>query len=103
VYPTVAAFRDATGEPGWVAASTLGHTVRLQPRTRGVLRHEAFHVLLGERAHPRLPTWFREGLAVWLSGETPRREYAPHRDRVAALVRRHSEKTVLSWVERGVP
>src|SRR6516164_7607315 len=31
VYATVAAFRDATGDPGWVAASTRGHTIRLQP------------------------------------------------------------------------
>ena len=31
VYATVAAFRDATGEPGWVAASTRGRVVRLQP------------------------------------------------------------------------
>jgi len=31
VYATVAAFRDATGEPGWVAASTRGCTIHMQP------------------------------------------------------------------------
>ena len=36
IYPTVATFRDATGEPGYVAASTIGRTVRMQPV--GILR-----------------------------------------------------------------
>src|SRR5262249_43019450 len=31
VYPTIDAFRDATGEPGWVAASTRGNVIQLQP------------------------------------------------------------------------
>jgi stage II sporulation protein D len=31
VFPTVAMFRDTTGEPGWVAASTRHQRIRLQP------------------------------------------------------------------------
>jgi stage II sporulation protein D len=31
VYATVAEFRNSTGEPGWVAASTRGRTVQMQP------------------------------------------------------------------------
>jgi stage II sporulation protein D len=75
VYPTVAAFRDATGEPGWVAASTRGRTVRLQPtdvlRDAGTLestlRHELLHILVESHAKPGTPLWFREGLVLYLA------------------------------------
>jgi stage II sporulation protein D len=75
VYPTVAAFRDATGEPGWVAASTRGRTIRLQPvdvlRDAGTLestlRHELLHILIESHAKPGTPLWFREGLVLYLS------------------------------------
>jgi stage II sporulation protein D len=75
VYPTVAIYRDATGEPGWVAASTLGSTVRLQPisvlrRTHSLestLRHEFLHLVIESQAHPGTPLWLREGLAIYLS------------------------------------
>jgi stage II sporulation protein D (peptidoglycan lytic transglycosylase) len=75
VYATVAAFRDATGEPGWVAASTQGRTIRLQPtdvlRDAGTLdntlRHELLHVLIESHAKPGTPLWFREGLALFLA------------------------------------
>lgn len=75
VYPTVAAFRDSTGEPGWVAASTRGHLVRLQPgsmlRAHGILeqtlRHEFAHLLIEERVSRKSPLWLREGLALYLA------------------------------------
>ena len=75
VYPTVAAFRDATGEPGWVAASTRGHTVRLQPtdvlRNAGTLestlRHELLHILVESHAKSGTPRWYREGLVLYLA------------------------------------
>ena len=78
VYPTIAIYRDATGEPGWVAASTLGSTVRLQPigtlqRTHSLdstLRHELVHMLIESYAKSDTPLWFREGLAIYL-GENP--------------------------------
>ena len=82
VYPTVAAFRDATGEPGWVAASTRGRTIRLQPtdvlRDAGTLestlRHELLHMLVESHAKPGTPLWFREGLVLYLSqsGDPPK-------------------------------
>lgn len=79
LYPTVAAFRNATGQPGWVAASTRGRVIRLQPpqvlRAAGTLeatlRHEFLHQLLESRAHPALPLWFREGLVLYLSESHP--------------------------------
>lgn len=75
IYPSVAVFRDATGKPGWVAASTSGRVIRMQPvatlRSAGqleeTLRHELLHLLLESHAHPSLPLWFREGLVLVLS------------------------------------
>ncbi|HMD30400.1 MAG TPA: SpoIID/LytB domain-containing protein, partial [Candidatus Acidoferrales bacterium] len=77
VYPTVSVYRNATGQPGSVAASTRGHTIRLEPaevlNAAGVLdstlRHEFLHLLIEGRARPGLPLWFREGLALYLNGE----------------------------------
>ena len=74
VYATVRAFRDATGEPGWVAASTRGGTIRLQPADvlqetgtlETTLRHELLHMLIEGHAKPGTPLWFREGLVLYL-------------------------------------
>jgi stage II sporulation protein D len=76
-YPTVAMFRDATGEPGWIAASTRNEHIRMQPptvlaeQTERVLRHEFLHVLIEGNAKPGTPLWFREGLVVYLGGDPP--------------------------------
>lgn len=75
VYPTMAVYRDATGEPGWVAASTLGSVIRLQPistleRTHSLdstLRHEFLHLVIESEARSQTPLWLREGLAIYLS------------------------------------
>jgi stage II sporulation protein D len=75
IYPTVAAFRNSTGEPGWVAASTRGHTIQMQPsdvlREAGTLestiRHELLHILIDSYALPGTPLWFREGLVLYLT------------------------------------
>jgi len=75
VYPTVAMFRDASGEPGWVAASTRKECIRLQPpsllhdRLESVLRHEFLHLLVEDNAKRDTPLWFREGLVVYLGGD----------------------------------
>jgi stage II sporulation protein D len=107
VYPDVETFRNATAEPGSVAAYTEGRTIHLQPpailRRRGVfertLYHELLHVAIEEQTLPELPLWFREGLAGFLSG-------GGHGDAtraVAALIRRYGEDTVLSWLRLGLP
>lgn len=75
VYPDLDAFRNATGEPGWVAAHATGSTIDLQPvsvlnRTGGVkpiLDHEMLHIVIETHAAPGLPVWFREGLVEYLS------------------------------------
>jgi len=75
VYPSISIYRNATGEPGWVAASTLGSTVRLQPisilrRTNSLdstLRHEFLHMVIEANSAPNAPIWLREGLAIYLA------------------------------------
>lgn len=114
IYPTVAAFRDATGQPGWVAATTAGRTIRLQPLEREVLRetllHEFMHLVLEAHSHPSAPDWLREGLALHLA--SPTRFKAPvsrgrfheqARSRVEALIRRHGLAAVLGWLRNGLP
>jgi len=75
IYPTVAMFRDATGEPGWVAATTRGRTMQTQPADvlkragtlESTLRHELLHMLIEANAKPGTPVWYREGLVLYLS------------------------------------
>jgi stage II sporulation protein D len=75
VYPTLDVYRDTTGQPGWVAASTRGKTIRMQPLAElqkrsiveSTLRHEIFHVLVEAKAKAATPLWFREGIVLFLS------------------------------------
>ena len=75
VYATLDSYRDTTGQPGWVAASTRGRTIRLQPlaelKKRSIvestLRHEIFHVLVEAKAKAATPLWFREGIVLFFS------------------------------------
>jgi stage II sporulation protein D len=93
VYPTVAAFRDATGEPGWVAASTRGRTIRLQPTDvlrdastlDSTLRHELLHILVESHARAGTPLWFREGLVLYLAQPNDLMPSGATFDNVAAL------------------
>ncbi|HTT60817.1 MAG TPA: SpoIID/LytB domain-containing protein [Bryobacteraceae bacterium] len=124
IYPDLDSFRNATGEPGWVAAFTEGRRIQLQPafvlRSRGVLdetvRHELFHVAVESRAAPGSPVWFREGIVEYLSGSraggdtgtspaeaSARRAHADAARAVAGLVKHYGEAAVLGWVERGLP
>ncbi len=75
VYATVAEFRNSSGEPGWIAASTRGRTIQMQPsdvlRDAGTLdetiHHELLHMLIESYARPGTPQWFREGLVLYLT------------------------------------
>jgi stage II sporulation protein D len=132
-YPDVDTFRNATGEPGWVAARTEGRRIQLQPasvlRGRGALEetltHELLHVLVESEAAAGLPVWFREGLVEVLAGRArpagtmripsdaelrqtgdqamARRAYADAAGAAAELVKRYGETAVLGWVKRGLP
>jgi len=130
VYPDVETFRNATGEPGWVAAHTSGRRVELQPagvlRGKGVLestlRHELLHVVVEGQAKAGLPVWFREGVVGYLERRhgggadlsegdlrqtedeaRARRAYAAAAQRVTELVHRNGAATVLEWVRTGMP
>ncbi len=132
VYPDVEAFRNATGEPGWVAARTSGSNIDLQPAAvldargalRNTIRHELLHVFIESEAAAGLPLWFREGLVEWLNVPTldqtitvrsdedlrqrenrarAERAYHDAKRRVAALVMRYGEDVVLGWVKGGLP
>jgi stage II sporulation protein D len=132
VYPDVETFRNATGEPGWVAARTSELVIDLQPvavlESRGILgstlRHELLHAAVERQAAPDLPVWFREGLVEYLDWEKsgPSGAAVADRDleqrqdraraqagyraadaRVAALVERYGETAVLDWLRRGLP
>ena len=131
VYPDVETFRNATGEPGWVAARTSGRRIHLQPaavlRARGALdstiHHEVLHVFVETQAAPGIPVWFREGLVGYLehpvkagASDAPesdlrqtedaaraRRAYTAAAQKVAALVERHGAPAVLAWLKSGLP
>jgi stage II sporulation protein D (peptidoglycan lytic transglycosylase) len=93
IYPTVAVFRNSTGAPGWIAASTRGRTIQLQPsdllRQAGTLEstihHELLHMLIESYAHPGTPLWFREGLVLYLAETNPQTGSGNHFEDTAAL------------------
>src|ERR1039457_4332426 len=131
VYPDVETFRNATGEPGWVAARTSGRRIHLQPaavlRARGALdstiHHELLHVFVETQAAPGIPVWFREGLVGYLehpvkagASNAPesdlrqtedaaraRRAYMAAAQKVEALRQRHGAPEVLAWLKSGLP
>ena len=79
VYPDMDAYRNGTGEPGWVAAHTAGMRIETQPlatlQQHGgfarVMRHEVLHSMVENAARPTVPLWYREGLVEYLAGELP--------------------------------
>jgi hypothetical protein len=121
VYPGVVVFRDATGEPGWVVASTVGRTVRIRREGVSALMHEFLHMLVEERARRPLPDWFREGLVLYLENPSAvgeagagsvrnpgseaemRAAYREARRRVAGLVERFGRAAVVAWLDSGLP
>ena len=138
VYATVSAFRNSTGEPGWVAASTRGRTIHVQPpdvlqqvgTLESTLRHELLHMLIESYVRPGTPLWFREGLVLYLgeprapvpergssedltrveqslrsatTEQELRQAYAKARARVSQLAQQYGAKTLLLWVENGLP
>jgi stage II sporulation protein D len=107
VYPTLSVFRNATGEPGWVAASTKGRAIRMQPAAanRATMRHEIYHVAIESNAKVTLPLWFREGLALSLAGGAQSTDagYAAARTRVDACIQHYGKAAVVGWLSTGLP
>lgn len=131
IYPDLDSFRNATGEPGWVAAHTENRRIDLQPaellRSRGALdstlRHELLHVLVEAHAARGLPLWFREGLIGYLedsaagsarppadadlrqtaAADRARQAYRDAAGAVADLAHRYGEATLFGWLKTGLP
>jgi stage II sporulation protein D len=98
VFPTLDAFRNTTGQPGWIAAYTRGHVISLQPlavlKGKGVLestvRHELVHLLVESHARAGTPIWFREGLALYLSDPEKKSEpIVMPEGEIEAVLQRH--------------
>ncbi len=76
-HETTGDFTGATGKPAWVAATTHGRRIELQPlatlKRRGILtqmlRHEYAHAVIAQLSHGRAPRWLAEGLAAHVAGE----------------------------------
>ncbi|MGH9794902.1 MAG: SpoIID/LytB domain-containing protein [Candidatus Acidiferrales bacterium] len=104
VYPSVEVYRDATGQPGWMAASTRGRLVRMQPvealRRQGALeetlRHEMMHVVVENHARRGLPLWFREGLVLLLSNGSRKDEELVDVDEVERMLRAPRDRAELN-------
>ncbi len=88
LYPTLDAYRDSTGQPGWIAAFTRGRQISLQPMAvlkkksilDSTLRHEFTHLLIEARARAGTALWFREGLALYFADPQHHSEPAPMSD-----------------------
>lgn len=131
-YPGLDVYRDATGEPGFVAAATRGRVIHIQSAARlisenrleSVLTHEMLHLLIAGSAP--LPRWFHEGLVLELERPNtvppaplasstemnllrPRNEkhlraaYSNAQAAVAALINKHGRAAVVSWISSGLP
>jgi stage II sporulation protein D len=91
IHETTGDFVGATGQPAWVAASTEGRRIELQPldvlRRRGVLattlRHEFVHAALEALGRGRAPRWLVEGLAVYAAGEGPQLARSAPRQKIS--------------------
>jgi hypothetical protein len=74
---TAEEFIQSTGQPGWMAASSDGQAIALQPldllaRQRifsQTLRHELTHLVVHRLRAPGVPRWFEEGLVLYTTGE----------------------------------
>jgi stage II sporulation protein D len=99
VFPSVDTFRNATGQPGSVLASTRGAVIRTQPTIdAATIQHEIWHAVIESRVPRETPAWFREGLALAMSRINPGSpERADALDRVRRLINQYGEKEVLAW------
>ena len=83
--PSTELFRQTTGEPGWLLASTRGANIFLQPALvlqrhgalREILLHEFLHVLVEQESSTKTPLWLREGLVEFLADGSMRHENLP--------------------------
>ena len=88
-WDAVGEFIRATGQPGWMAASSDGQTIAVQPlellaRKRilnQTLKHELTHLVVHRLRAKGVPRWFEEGLVLYMTGEESKRRPSPSRPR----------------------
>lgn len=76
-WATVQEFIRSTGEPGWMAGSSDGQSIALQPlellARKGILqqtlRHELTHLVVHKLRSNGVPRWFEEGCVLYFTGE----------------------------------
>lgn len=135
-YKTTADFIRATGQPGWVSGTNNGREIDLQPLrvldSRGILRstlhHEFLHLVIYPLRAPEVPSWYEEGMILYLTGERiggrpsrirvspgnydstiskaradAERSYAEARERVADLARRRGEDALWQVLQHPTP
>jgi hypothetical protein len=101
-WATTEEFLRATGQPGWMAATSDGQSITLQPldllaRKRilnQTLRHELTHLVVHRLCAKGVSRWFEEGLVLYLTGERiePRTTArAPEQKLEAAITKPQSE------------
>jgi stage II sporulation protein D len=99
---SVADFISATGQPGWVAASSDGQSIALQPLAllarkqilNQTLRHELTHLVVHRLRSSGVPSWFEEGLVLYVTGErieAPATPFKTTRELEAAITKPRSE------------
>jgi stage II sporulation protein D len=101
-WATTEEFIRATGQPGWMAATSDGQSIVLEPlallaRKRilnQTLRHELTHLVVHRVSAKGVPRWFEEGLVLHLTGERiepPTTARAPEQKLEEAIAKPRSE------------
>ena len=120
-YASAREFIRVTGQRRWVSGSSDGRAIDLQPLSaleskgilRSTLRHELLHLVVHRLRARSVPTWYEEGMILYLTGEKVtappampvepslssarakmERSYALARERVAELARRRGENAL---------
>lgn len=106
-------FIRATGQPGWVAATSDGQTICVQPLDllarkqilSQTLRHEVTHLAVHHLRAGGVPRWYEEGFVLYLTGErieAPAAPPAPFHDLDEAIVNSHSEAEMKAAYARAL-
>jgi stage II sporulation protein D len=101
-WATTGEFTGATGQPGWMAASSDGQSIALQPLEllarkqilNQSLRHELTHLVVHRLSAKGAPRWLEEGLVLYLTGErieTPSTASKASRELEEAITKPRSE------------
>jgi len=111
-WSSVGEFIRATGQPGWMAATSDGQAIFLQPLELlarkqimlQTLRHELTHLVVHRLRAEGVPRWFEEGLVLNLTGEridVPAAAPNPFRSLEEAVIKPRSETEMKTAYSRA--